>query len=81
MLRDTAGNPSFTHTIALVAFIVVMAKVLFGGSSMSVGGFSLSLGTIDGFSIGAILTPTLGAYVTRRWGTTTDDPGSKAGGG
>ena len=52
--------------MAIVTFLVVMVKVLLGGSSLSLGTFAFSFGTIDSFSIAALLTPTLGAYVARR---------------
>ncbi len=84
LLTDTGGNKSLTHTLCIVAFIVVMVKVVIGGASVAIGGFSYSFGTIDSLSIAAILSPVLGAYVARRYTTanisadaTTPDAGSK----
>lgn len=69
LLKDSAGNPSLTHTMAIVSFVVVMVKVILSGASVSLAGGTYSLGTIDGFTIGAIFTPILGAYTARRWGS------------
>lgn len=63
-IRDTSGNKSLTATIAVIGFTVVMLKVLLNGGSIG----SLSFGTIDSMSIAAILGPTLGTYMARRWG-------------
>lgn len=65
-LKDSNGNKSLTTTISVVAFVVVMLKVLFGGGSITVGSFAYSFGDIDAAMIAAIFGPTLGAYVFRR---------------
>lgn len=66
MLRDSKGNKSLTATLSIVAFVVVMLKVLFGGGSINIGTFAYSFGTIDSLSIAAILGPILGTYAWRR---------------
>ncbi len=81
LLNDSSGNPSLTHTMSIVSFVIVMFKVFFGGVSISIGSSAYSFGSIDSFSIAAILTPTLGAYVARRFGDQNSDPVSDAGGG
>lgn len=80
LLNDSTGNKSLTHTLSVVAFIVVMVKVIVGGASIVIGSFSYSFGTIDSLSIAAILGPVLGAYVARRYTETNapqEDSGSK----
>lgn len=66
-LKDSDGNRSFTVTMSIVAFIVVMLKVLIGGGSLSIGSFSISSGTIGSDEILALLGPTLGVYSFRRY--------------
>lgn len=68
-IKDTDGNPSATLSFAIVAFLVVITKVLFGGMSVVLGNQTFTLMPIDAGTIGALLTPTLGSYVARRWTT------------
>lgn len=63
--KDTSGNKSLSATVAVIAFAVVMIKVLLSG--VTVG--AISFGEIDSLTVAAILTPTLGTYTARRWGT------------
>lgn len=77
-LKDSSGKQSLTATMAIVSFIVVMFKTLLSGASVSIGASTYSFGAIDGFTIGAIFTPILGAYTARRWGN--DPSGSDSGG-
>lgn len=72
-IKDSSGNKSLTATIVVISFLVVMVKVLLSGASVSIGNSSYSFGTIDGFTVGAILTPILGSYTARRWGNGTAD--------
>ncbi len=86
MLRDSSGNKSLTHTITVVAFAVVMVKLLLNGASMSIASSTYTFGSIDAASIAAVLGPTLGSYVARRWSGPTannamDDAGGKPGDG
>ncbi len=66
-MKDSDGKKSVTTTMAFVTFIVVMIKVLLGGSAFSIAGFSLSIGPISSDEIIALLGPTLGAYTYRRY--------------
>lgn len=66
-LKDSDGKKSFTVTMSVVTFIVVMIKVLVGGSAFSIGGVSMSFGNIGADEIIALLGPTLGAYSFRRY--------------
>jgi hypothetical protein len=77
MLTDTDGNKSLTHTFAIIAFAVVVLKFLASGVSISIASHSFSFGTIDALSIAALLTPTFGAYVARRYPASVSDAGSK----
>ena len=62
-IRNTDGKRDAVLTMTLMGFIVVLFKFLFAG--VTVMGFSA--GTIDASMIAAVLTPTLGAYVARRY--------------
>lgn len=66
ILKNTDGKPDAVFTMAVWAFLVVLVKVLFAGSSVTIGEHVFGAGEIDGGVIAAILTPTLGAYVMRR---------------
>lgn len=66
VLKNSDGRSDAVFTMAVWAFVVVLAKVLFAGASLTIGGHTLGAGEIDGGVIAALLTPTLGAYVMRR---------------
>jgi len=66
-MKDSDGKRSFTVTASVITFIVVMLKVLVGGSSFTIGGVSVSFGNIASDEILALLGPTLGAYSFRRY--------------
>jgi hypothetical protein len=64
-LSNTDGKKDAILTLAVVSVAVVLAKVLLAGVVIK----SVNLGTPPGADvIAALLTPTLGAYVARRWG-------------
>ncbi len=52
-LKNSRGKPDAMLTFSAATLAVVLGKVVFGG--------------LDAGTIGALLTPTLGAYVGRRW--------------
>ena len=56
-------EPDTMLTFATMAFVVVMFKYLTNGASIG----SFSFGTTDPMLIGAILGPTLIAYVSRKF--------------
>jgi hypothetical protein len=64
-MKNTDGERDAILTMAFIGFIVVLIKVLLSG--VVIGGKDLSLGSIDAATIGAVLAPTLGAYVARRY--------------
>lgn len=67
MLRNSSGKKDAVLTMAVVGFAFCLVKVLVAGATFTVAGHNFDCGTIDGSSIAAILTPTLGAYVGRRY--------------
>lgn len=67
MLKNSSGKKDAVLTMAVVGFAFVLLKMLLVGVSLHLGERSVNFGTIDGSTIAAILTPTLGAYVGRRY--------------
>lgn len=79
-MKDSDGKKSFTVTVSIITFAVVMFKVFVGGTSFSIGGVNVAFGNIGAEEIMALLGPTLGAYSFRRYTDTRyapDDPGDK----
>jgi hypothetical protein len=66
-LKNTDGQPDAALTMAFLAFLAVLFKVVLNGASVIIGGNTYGAGTIDAGLVGALLTPTLGAYVFRRY--------------
>ncbi len=66
-IKNSDGKKDAVLTMATFGFIVVLAKVLLGGVSLTIGQHVVNFGTIDAAVIGAILGPTLGSYVARRY--------------
>lgn len=67
-IRNTDGRKDAILTMAIVGFAFVLVKFVLSGVVFTLSdGKMFEFGTIDGGSIGAILTPTLGAYVARRY--------------
>ena len=65
--ENSDGKKDTMLSFAIVAFIVILFKVLFGGSEWTIGKEVWKILPIDAGTIGALLTPTLGAYVVRRY--------------
>lgn len=82
-IRNTDGKPDAIFTLSLLAFFVVLIKFMVAGVTFTISGVDYSLGSVDASMIAALLTPTLGAYVGRRYTDrkyqpaeiTTSDPG------
>ena len=53
--------------MTLMGFLVVVVKLLLAGSTLVFNGDTYSFGDIGAAEIAAVLTPTLGAYVSRRY--------------
>ena len=66
-VKNTSGKKDAVLTMTLLGFLVVITKLLLSGVQIVVSGTPFDLGTIDAGQIGAVLTPTLGAYVARRY--------------
>ena len=67
LAKNSSGQPDTMLTFSWVAFVVVLFKVIFGGMSFKLGQQNIAIAVIDPATIGALLTPTLGAYVIRRY--------------
>ena len=66
-LRNTDGKKDAMLTFAFTGFIVVLFKYLVSGVAADIAGHSVNFGTVDASMMAALLTPTLGAYVARRY--------------
>lgn len=62
-LKNSQGNEDSMLTLGVVSLAVVLLKFFL--SEMSFG--PVVFGNLDGAVVAAILTPTLGAYVARRY--------------
>lgn len=68
LITNTAGKKDAVLTMAVFAMVVLLVKVLLQGVSITLHGTTIiSFGTVDSGIIGALLTPTLSAYVARRY--------------
>lgn len=68
LFRNTAGKKDAILTMAVFAMAIILIKVLLDGVVITVAGNVLvNFGTVDSGIIGALLTPTLSAYVARRY--------------
>lgn len=65
-IKNTSGKEDAMLTIAVIGFAIVVLKLLLAGNSIMVSGNAYNFGALSAAEIAAILTPTLGAYVTRR---------------
>lgn len=66
-IRNTDGKPDAVLTMALWCLVVILVKLVFSGFALTVGTWSIGAGSVDGGIIAALLSPTLGAYVARRY--------------
>lgn len=66
-INNTEGKPDAVLTLTILSFVFVMIKFLIAGASIAIGDVVYSAGPIGADEIAAILTPTLGSYVARRW--------------
>ena len=66
-IKNTNGRQDAILTMALIGFLVVLVKVLLSDVSFVFLEKTIAFGSIDAGVIGAVLTPTLGAYVARRY--------------
>ncbi|MHB8407932.1 MAG: hypothetical protein ACYDHY_07600 [Acidiferrobacterales bacterium] len=77
-IKNTKGRPDSMLTISLLGFAVVLFKFILSGVTMTLFGHEVNFGTVDAATVAAILTPTLGSYVARRYTdnryVTTENP-------
>lgn len=67
-IKNEKGIPSATLTFATLAVFIVLAKFIISGLTVSASDkFNVDFGKLDAALVGAILAPTLGAYVARRY--------------
>jgi hypothetical protein len=66
-IKNSEGKADTMLSFAVMAFGLVFVKVLFGGVPFHIGKEVYTLAPIDAATIGALLTPTLTAYVARRY--------------
>lgn len=66
-IKDPTGDSSVTVTFSVVAMVIICFKLAFGGSVLTMPHFVWNIQPIDGVIIAALLGPTLGAYVARRY--------------
>ena len=62
-ITNTAGKPDAMLTLGMVSLGVVLVKFFI--ADIAIG--PVVFGQLDGLVIASILTPTLGAYVARRY--------------
>ena len=65
--ENSEGKPDTMLSFAIMAFALVFVKVLIGGIPFHIAGETYTMLPIDAGTIGALLTPTLTAYVARRY--------------
>ena len=66
-IRNTDGKADAVLTMTLWCLVVILMKLVFSGFTLTVGTWNVGAGSIDGGMVAALLSPTLGAYVARRY--------------
>jgi hypothetical protein len=66
-IKDAEGKPNCMLSFSVVAFAIVVFKVIMGGLTITLGAQTLTFSLIDASTIAALLTPTLTAYVARKY--------------
>jgi hypothetical protein len=66
-IKNSDGKPDAVLTMALVGFAIVLVKVLASGVTFAFQGVDYNMGSVDASTVAAILTPTLGSYVARKY--------------
>lgn len=65
-------KPDTMLTFSTWALVSALFKFITNDVTLTVGDWSYNFGTVDAVLIGAIITPTLGAYVARKWKDSPD---------
>ena len=66
-IKNSEGKKDAMLTMAFMALVVVLLKALVGGIEFHIADKPVTLGSADASVITALLTPTLGAYVARKY--------------
>ena len=66
-IKNTDGKRDAVLTLTLIGFIVIMIKLLLADTVITFNGDTYKFGELSAAIIAAVLTPTLGAYVSRRY--------------
>ena len=74
-VKNTDGRADSVLTFAVLGFTVVILKLLLHGLRLHFGTWlDWTVQGIDATTIGAVLVPTLGAYVSNKYVTLTQHP-------
>lgn len=74
-VKNTDGRPDAVLTFAVLGFTTIILKLLFAGLHLVIGHVvDFTVQGVDAATIGAILVPTLGAYVSNRYVALTQHP-------
>lgn len=65
-IKNSEGVKDGTWTLCVIAFFVVIIKVLIAGGSIEFMGNTYNAGTIGAEEIAALLTPMFGTYAFRK---------------
>ena len=74
VLHPRSKQPDSALTFSVLAVLATLGKFLLNGVTIEVLNKTVNFGTIDAALVGAILAPTLGAYVARKF---KDSPDTK----
>ena len=73
-VKSGDGHPDPVLTMAWIGFIVVIFRVAVNDLTITVLHQTLTFKNIDPLVIGAVLAPTLGAYVTNHYNNMKNNP-------
>lgn len=65
-IKNSDGKPDAMLTLTMVSFIVVMVKIMFGGTSINIGSFIMSIDAISPELAATLLGTNTAGYVFRR---------------
>lgn len=65
-IKNSSGNRDAMLTLTVITFAVVLLKVIFGGTTINIGEWAISIDPISPELAGALLGPNIAGYVFRR---------------